>query len=66
MHDAVEAKMNPKIRERLLSHSIGLGSAYYKPRGFWNFLYLELVNSLVSNILRLIEFFRSDVIYSGK
>lgn len=31
MHEAVEAKMNPEIREMLLSHSISLASAYYKP-----------------------------------
>lgn len=31
MHEAVEAKMNPEIREMLLSHSIGLASAYYRP-----------------------------------
>lgn len=31
MHEAVESKMNPEIREMLLGHSIGLASAYYKP-----------------------------------
>jgi site-specific recombinase XerD len=31
MHEAVESKMNPEIREMLLSHSIGLAGAYYKP-----------------------------------
>ncbi len=30
-HEAVEAKMNPEIREMLLSHSIGLAGAYYRP-----------------------------------
>jgi len=31
MHEAVESKMNPEIREMLLSHSIGIAGAYYKP-----------------------------------
>ncbi len=30
-HQAVEAKMQPEIREMLLSHSIGLAGAYYRP-----------------------------------
>jgi integrase len=31
MKQAVDAKMNPEIREMLLGHSIGLASAYYRP-----------------------------------
>jgi site-specific recombinase XerD len=31
MGEAVNAKMNPEIREMLLSHHIGLASAYYRP-----------------------------------
>lgn len=31
MGQAVNAKMQPEIREMLLSHSIGLASAYYRP-----------------------------------
>jgi hypothetical protein len=28
---AVNSKVNPEIRERLLAHKIGLASAYYRP-----------------------------------
>lgn len=31
MNQAVNAKLNPEIREMLLGHKIGLSSAYYRP-----------------------------------
>ncbi len=31
MNQAVNAKLNPEIREMLLGHRIGLASSYYRP-----------------------------------
>ena len=31
MNQAVNAKMNPEIREMLLNHKIGIAGAYYRP-----------------------------------
>jgi hypothetical protein len=31
MTEAVNAKINPEIREMLLNHKIGIASSYYRP-----------------------------------